>query len=235
MDYTMIRQYSRRAIISAALQDDEGLVPLVEVLDPRPPSIDKPQERMTGEQEAAFYKKFNTMLSPEDLLALVAYLNMTARPHRYFEAPLPWLDDAKILTPLVKLEHRVHIDKRTYSTETSHDGNSLIRFRSPQTNQLLTGNIIGIWTKPIDSKLTTFFVVRPHTVLLPGEEALAPFHKFHRTYSTRIFDATPLMVPQILEHQHIISHAVALLRPPGTYGINRKTVVVSWACNRDRR
>lgn len=161
----MLKQYSRRAVVTAALQDDPELAPLAEVLEPAPSSIDctTGTNRMTSAEEAAFFSRTKgCILSPPDLKALSSYLNTTGRPHRSFDEPLPFIANDVFLSPLVKLEYRVQIDKRTYSADQSHDGNSGVRFRSPSTAHILTGNIIAIWTKPIHAKLTTFFVVRAH-------------------------------------------------------------------------
>ena len=100
-----MRQYSRRAVVVASLQDDPDLTPLSEILEPPSISVDRPLPRLTAAEEGSFFKNTGAILAPADFAALLTYLGNTGRPHRSFDAPMPYSETDIYLSALVKLEH----------------------------------------------------------------------------------------------------------------------------------
>ncbi|KLO08882.1 hypothetical protein SCHPADRAFT_834775 [Schizopora paradoxa] len=236
MDYTMLHQMSRRQHVEAALQEENALKPLGDILfeDARP-SPGACSKKMSGFEQAQYLANGTTALHSRDYYTLLGYLQATGRPYYSIEDQVLIRKDTRILPPYVRQCTSAIISERTYSTRTSHEGNSAILYYDQFTQRFFTGNIEAIWSLPLDASVHTFFVVRAHEGLPDGEAAKAPFDGFDRHYCTRIVDAAPSNQIHILEEQYIKSHLSTYKRPYGTYGIARETLVVCWALNRDRR
>lgn len=237
MDFTMMRQMGRVAHVKAAFTEDESLRPLGEALEPIATTVDSPMMAMTGKEQAEFLAKGTTKLPLDEYNSLLWYLRQLGRPYFSVYASVRKLVDADtlLLPPYVRKRTEVAIGDQTFSIQKSHEGNSAVQFLNPRTNQRDTGNIEEIWTVPLDSTMSTFFIIRPHTRLSEAEEQCAPFASFNTKYATRIVDANPSSQPLIVEYQHIITHLSTYKRPAGTYGIPRETIVVCWALNRGKR
>ncbi len=71
-------------------------------------------------------------LSTEEYTAIQQYLNSTGRPHSsYKEVPHP--EFALVLPPAAERLREFVLGGRTYSRNSSHDGNSAIQFYEPST------------------------------------------------------------------------------------------------------
>ena len=77
-----------------------------------------------------------------------------------------------------------------------------------------------------------FFIVWPHVTLSAVEEQQAPFVHLNTRYSTKIVDCALAEKVVIIELHHILTHLTIFQRPAGTYGIQKKTLVICWALNR---
>ncbi len=236
MDFTMFLQMSRKAHVEAALRDDEELQQLQKALVPSSASVDDPA--LLSDLEEAKYLAQGTMLSVEHYNALGTYLELTERQYlsvyslqQKATAPL----EARFLPPRAHKPYDVLLDGRTFSTRTSHEGNSAVQYTIPSTQELTTGNIEEIWQLPLNRHIHTFFVIRAHRPLPQALEQLAPFARFRDIYATHIVDCEPANNIIIVEPQHIRTHLSVYQRPAGTYGIPQKTLVVCWALNRGRR
>ncbi len=235
MDFTMLRQMSRRANVEAAFLDDEEFKPLGSILNPHPISINTPSKPLSGIEQAQYIAGGSTELSEEDYNMLLQYLHATGRPYHSVKEHIIGRRNVRFLPPYVQIHTEVLVDERTFSTRISHEGNSAVQFIHPTTQQLDTGFIEAIFSTPLDSTIHTFFVIRSHLRLALQEEGQAPFASFHEKYATRIVDCRDLDQLQYVEQQHIITHLATYRRPAGTYGIPRQTLVVCWALNRGRR
>ncbi len=225
---------SRRGIVKVALRDDRDLKPLGQILESQTISIDTPTKRMSGAEEAE-YLKSSPALSRTEYNGMLAYLHQLGNNYHSVYDQTAINLNTRFFLPYMRRHTEVNIGDRTYSTQRSHDGNSAIQFVYPLTERKDTGFIEAIWSAPLQSKIQTFFVVRPHNCLSPTEERRAPFAGFNEMYGVRIVDNQNSSQLFIIEQQHIITHLSTIRRPAGTYGIPRETLVVCWSLNRGRR
>lgn len=237
MDFTMIKQMSRRAHIEATLNDDEDLHALRDIFEKSHVSIDSPRKALSVMECAEFLGKCKETLDKEKYSLLLAYLRSTGNPIHSNEERLPPGEcrTAEFLSAQVQSCRQVHIDNRPFSCQKSHEGNSNVQFIHPTTRQKATGYIESIWTALIGMSHRTFFLMRQHVDLPPEEERKAPFSEWDPRYGTRIVDAAQSNERIVVEHHHIITHLTTYKRPCGTYGIQRPTLVVCWGLNRGRR
>lgn len=228
---------SQLAHVKAVLDDDEYLKPLTDVLEPICLSVDAQHPLLSGKQEAEFLAKGTTKLTVPEYNALLWYLRDLGRPYFSVLASIRKLAEPEILLlpPYVRKRTEVLIGDKTFSTQTSHEGNSAVQFVNPRTAERGTGYVEEIWSLPLEHRISTFFVVRPHSRLPEIDEQKAPFSSFSSKYATRIVSAVPSERSIIVEHRHIITHLSTYRRPAGTYGIPYDTLVVCWALNRGKR
>lgn len=237
MDFTMMRQMSRYARVRAAFDEDEDLQPLRDILDGTRVNVDQPAKRLSSVEHSKFLTKCDTELDDGLYEKLLRYLRDAGVPcHSAYER-MSAADclNALFLPTKVRTVQQVYVDDRPFNRRASHEGNSNIQFINPSSRQKETGFIETIWQVVLDSVLRVFFLVNLHRPLPAAEEQMAPYVHFDRRFATRIVDAEPSNQFIVIEHQHIITHLTTLERPEGTYGINRKSLVVCWAMNRGRR
>lgn len=228
----MIRQFLRGVNVSLALKEDEDLAPLNAALYPEKRGVDGPPQRITSDEEAQLMHK-GTELSRPDYDKLLGYLNMTGRMHQSQYIDIPQFHP--FLTRRVKVHAQVYVGKKTYSCERSHEGNSAVQFIHPVTLDRQTGNILDIWTVPIDGVLATFFNVRPHLPLSKTDAKKSPYSKFDERVQTDVFYTTPSKERIIIEHEHLVTHLCTYKRPAKTFGIKKEIIIVTWALNRGRK
>lgn len=237
MDFTMLRQMTRRTRVDAILQDDNNMQKLSSILDysSEPTATNRiPLVPLTPVEAADALKK-GTLLSDTYYDALLKYLHLTGRAHyrAYNNFPHP-PNATNVLPPQALHPLQIHCGECTFSCQKSHAGNSAIQFYNPLTKQHDTGFIQTIWKLPLDSLMQVFIVVQPHKLLPASEEKKSPY--FHYPgFQTRIVDAEPSNNLVIIEPGHIITHLSTFHRPVNTYGIGRTTLVVCWALNRGRK
>ncbi|RDB22345.1 hypothetical protein Hypma_010543 [Hypsizygus marmoreus] len=230
LDFTMLRQMSRQAHIQAMLHDNVSNQGLANILEPE--DADSTSASLTPSEAATVLAKAPSLGNTE-YAALLYYLQHTGRPYRAFDN-FPHPPNSMILPPNAQQPLYLHRDKRTFSCEQSHKGNSAICFYNPLTQANDTGSIQKIWRLPLEGLMHTFITVCLHRALSAAEEALAPF-KQCPGFLTRIVDAQPSDDVVIIEPTHIICHLTTLSRKEAVYGIERETKVVCWALNRGRR
>lgn len=196
--------------------------------------MDNVSPLLSGAEVAQFIGRGSIALTRDEYDSLLQYLHATGRPYHSVYKIIAHPEGVIFLPPTARKPNQVHISGRTFSCETSHKGNSLIRFSNPATGRLDTGTIEKIWTIPLQNSVHTFFAVRPHSPLNLNEEPQAPFHAFEPEYAVRIVAAVSKEKLVIIEKGHIVSHLATLWRKEGTYSIPRATLVVSWSLGRDR-
>ncbi|KAJ6474508.1 hypothetical protein DFH09DRAFT_1109599 [Mycena vulgaris] len=139
-----------------------------------------------------------------------------------------------ILPPCAMKPLQFKLGKQGFSCYKSLRGNSGIQFHDPSDNSVQTGFINEIWEIPFEGHMQTFVLVQKHKNLPLPLFRKTPFPSFP------LFQATVVDVAEsnqfcIIEPRHILTHVTVFTRPKGTYGIDRKIVVICWALNRGRR
>lgn len=229
-----MRQMSRQGKVKAALQDDDDLKVLAQILGPQVLSVDSSAKELSGTDEADLLKA-SSPIAWDDYDALLHYQRKRGNFLYSVYDETARNPDFTFLLPNAQKPTAVYIGDRTFSIRQSHEGNSAIEFKHPETGCRGTGFIESILSVPLESRVKTFFVVRCHRPLSPLEEQQAPFKSFNEKYCVRIMDELPSNNRLIIQHEHVVAHVSTLRRPAGTYGIQRETLVVCWALNRGRR
>lgn len=243
MDLTILRQISQQSRVTAILQDSTDLNKLYNILEPTDNygvdiKTSLPQE-LGPEKTAMFFSKVPDIFSTASSFKvaeynlLLNYLHRSGRPYRaYTQIPHPL--DSVVLQPLAHCPLYFKRGDHTFSCQSSHKGNSAIQFYNPTTRSKETGFIHAIWQVPLESKIQTFIAVLPHVTLLAFEEQKGPFID-RPELQTRILSNGQADDVVVIEPLHIITHLTTYIRPAGTYGIERETLVVCWGLNRGRR
>ncbi|KAF9043561.1 hypothetical protein BDZ89DRAFT_943643 [Hymenopellis radicata] len=237
LDLTMLRQMARRCRLEGRLHDnqsgDADMKKLAEILEPSQGSRFVLSDAQLSTVDVANILGEAPRLAPTEYDMILQYLRLTGRAYRgYLQLPHP--SAALILPPSARRPPQFILDKRTYSCQISHIGNSAIQFYSPQTQSTYTGFIHTIWQIPLEDVMRTFILVNCHRLLSSAEAERAPYIHNPRLMSSLV-DSTPSNQSFVIEPKHIITHLTTFKRPAGTYGINRETMVVCWALNRGRR
>ena len=167
--------------------------------------------------------------------ALIYYLQRSQHQYWAFN-DFPHPRNALILSPQAKTPLQLHHGEYTFSCWTLHQANSTIRFYNLSTQTHATGFIERIWQVPLEGSMQSFVVVWPHAQLSNIEEERAPFQN-SPGFMSQIVDAkaTEDKNPVIIEPNHIITHLTTFWHPEGTYGIQKRTLIMCWALNRGCR
>jgi hypothetical protein len=248
MDYTMLRQMSRLGRLLARQHDNNlhdqpaAMQSLDRILNPENSRLVKKSERLNEAELAKFlaHKKRELPVRVYDLilgyLASIGEhkLNFWGTRNAAGGITLPDPDHrSMILPPRAKHCQKCHVEKRTYSCSSSHEGNSLIQFYQPGTNrsqnETFTGVIDAILKIPLDNALRTFILVRKHSPL-----AIQP-HSDHPELMTAVVYAEPQLGQIVIEPHHIITHLTAWKRSPDIYHTTKPVMVICWALNRGHR
>lgn len=132
----------------------------------------------------------------------------------------------------------IHLDGMTYSCQSSHNGNSAIRFYDPDSDMEhrteKMGFIHTILALPLKNIPRHFIVVNTYRPLLENELQRTPYPQRPR-FMTTIVDSRPSDNFVLIEASHIISHLSTYERPVDTYGIPKPLLVICWAMNRGRK
>lgn len=236
IDYTMLRQMTRRARVEALLHDskDSDLHKLATILDPLYSSLTNNNPTILSGAEQAHILAQGIMLTDTEYRALLQYLHLTGRPdyRAYDNYPHPL--NSVILLPQVQSPLQIHRGECTFSCKKSHKGNSAIQFYNPLTQSNDTGFIHALWKLPLEGFMRCFVVVHAHKPLPEAQEGKAPYVHFNG-FQSKIVDVEPSNNLIIIEPDHIITHLTTFERPVNTYGINSKTLVICWALNRGRK
>lgn len=231
LDLTMLRQMSNRAHIDALLRDQDASGGLANILEPGNKQPSKYPVQISS-TEAAGILAGACALDETEYNALLYYLHNTGRPYRA-STDFPHPANANILPPQAQRPPQINHEEHTFSCQQSHRGNSAIQFYNPLTQSHDTGFIQAIWVLPLESSKHEFLVICPHKKLSIAEQSLAPFQHYPG-FMTQIVDATPSESLVIIEPIHIVTHLTTFLRPKGTYGIDKETLIICQALNRGR-
>ncbi|VDB99907.1 unnamed protein product [Peniophora sp. CBMAI 1063] len=242
MDFTMLRQTARRARLQALLHDttpDDSTSGLTAILTEADPDAEHtrtanaasqvPGNTLTSYQLAQFLVAA-PLLDEAHYVLILRHVQTYIRPFQPFDQ-LPAQPDIPILAPNAKRPRTLVINRRTYSDMVQHRGNSAVQYRDPTSNVRHSGFIQAIRVIPLEHQLRTFVLVSPHAPL-PEHEFLRTPYAHYKLLRTTIFDAAPSPTLIVLEPKDIIAHVTTLLRPMGTYGVPRQTLVVCSSLDR---
>ncbi|KAJ3755182.1 hypothetical protein EV360DRAFT_50186 [Lentinula raphanica] len=243
MELTMTRQFGRRANLNVILNEnpskDTVIQDLIEILAPvdvyefaREPSI------MTSYEVAQFYKKYDEF-TREEYNTLLHYLISTGRNYSTaYPEGLLYQNPAtmSILQPVVQHVSNFKYQKKSYSKLTSHEAGSHIHYYIPGGNKTkATGCIVDIWQLPLESKMTTFLLVKEHLPLPPSQKLKNPYiSEPCSTLCSDLIQRNLASFTYLIEPEHIISHVAVYKRPTGTFGIPLETMIIVWSLNRGR-
>ncbi|KAJ7303543.1 hypothetical protein DFH08DRAFT_758982 [Mycena albidolilacea] len=87
---------------------------------------------------------------------------------------------------------------------------------------------------PLKNHMQTFFLVQKHKLLPSNLLQKTPFPSLNLLQTTAV-DAELSNQFCIIEPTRILTHLTFYHRAKGTYGINKRILVVCWALNRGRR
>lgn len=229
----MLRQLCRRGrfkVNTCALKSTEGPASgLAEILFPAEPGIAPAVDDKTSIELLAQGK----LLSDTQYNIILLYLRSTGEPwHSYVEyhQPFVWHLPRRAIH-----RERIVLDKRTYNCRSNHFGNSAIHFRNPRNLQsTLVGAIDEIRQIPLLNVVRTFFLVRLFQPLPPDDHCRTPYATFPE-FESLVVEAEPSADVFVIEPQHIVCHLTTDSLAKGTFGIDRKTIVICWALNRGQR
>ncbi|EEB88831.1 hypothetical protein MPER_13151 [Moniliophthora perniciosa FA553] len=190
---------------------------------------------VTESEEARFFQRAKK-LPDWQYEKLLTYIHLQGPPWPRAHNDPRVTFDAFILPPSgVQLTNLTNTHHQTFSTFSSHQGNSCVQFYENRAHTSKnSGFIRTIWQMPLQSQLRTFFFIELHKPLPMEEQQKAPYDKYP-FMMTGIFDAARSGSWAVVEEKDIIAHAVAYPRPAGAYGIPKKTLVICWSLNRGRR
>lgn len=237
MPLTMLRQMARRSRLEAKLSDDQfnggSGGQLAKVLQPETAAVRQAAQPLT-ESEVAKIVAGGTELTPEEYELLLDHQNSKGQLWRsWLELPHP--NGSLILPPTVVKQKHFKLGDHTFSCFSTQHNSSGIQFKSPDNPSVrLTGFIQEIWQLPLQNHMQTFFLIRKHKLLPPALLQQTPFPSLS-LFQTTAVDAEPSNQFCIIEPTNILTHLTFYHRPKGTYGINKRILVLCWALNRGRR
>lgn len=242
MDFTMLRQASRRARLQAMLEDGASDLNSVSQLsailsdtnldaDALYANTGLPFERPLSPEQLSDFLAVGALLDDTHYLPILDYVRIHWQPYQSYKQ-LPAQPGIPVLPPNAKQLRTFTVDGCTFSDQLQHEGNSAIQFRKQGADR--TGFIQYIWVLPLEQQLHTFILVRPHSPLPDHEFRHTPYAHY-TLLRTQIYDAAPSPSLLVLEPKDIVAHVTTLRRPAGTYRIPHPTLVVCSALNRERK
>lgn len=247
MDYTMLRQMARLGRLLARQHDahdeqDSVLKGLDNILDPEDKSKTRRLATLDDAQLAQFLANKKHEMTTRRYDLILKYLASVGEHKLNFwgsrnAAGVITLPDPEhrsmILPPRARQRKKCYVDKRTYSCNSSHRGNSLIQFYEPGTdrkdNHTLTGVINTILQVPLDGFLRTFILIQKHR----------PVHIQSYSDHPELMTAGVYAEPEpdliVIEPKHIITHLSTWKRTAEIHNTDEPVLLVCWALNRGRR
>ncbi|KAH7066016.1 hypothetical protein BKA62DRAFT_679474 [Auriculariales sp. MPI-PUGE-AT-0066] len=224
MDYTILSKTCKEARISAKLAID----PIFQLRDDSGQSLstilqsDKSSTHSLLGTDAHITPRSLASkpvdISRLDYLAVHTYLLGIGEMYRdYEERPHPL--NSRVLPHMAIPLNYVDINSRKFSRRRVHEGNSLVLVR--QAVGQMAAFVETMWSLTLDQS-RIFLLLRP---LHWAETAVDPYASCPG-FECRL--ALDQLTDKyfVVEPSSVISHAVALRRPGGTFGISSKTIVV---------
>ncbi|KZV79464.1 hypothetical protein EXIGLDRAFT_632019 [Exidia glandulosa HHB12029] len=233
MDYTMLKQISRKARLTAEIEtnadfrhtDDNGHSLADILLGDRSTTVSNLHASSTTAKKAS--RSLKKDLAAEHYTAILDYLNSRGEMFQHCEqAGLTCTDS--VLPPTGQNFNSFKQYGRQFSTRHSHEGNSLVLVRRPLGIQL-RGFIEDVYCIDIEGTKRTFLILEP---LESVPNVLNPYRHFTGLACQVAYDR-PMAARIVAEPSHLISHLVALRCPGGTFGIP-EPIIITRSLNQGR-
>jgi len=166
---------------------------------------------------------------------ILKYMNTIhpMEPFRHFKK-IPHPINACVLPPFAIPVNHIKHNERNFSIHALHAGNSSIAYHG-MDGYLGLGFIQSMWEFCIDRVKRTLIVVLPHKHLSSHDQLRNPYLSYPGLQCTLVYSRTESLpdVQCVIEPEKIISHVAYYKRPPGTFGINDATMVLTESLNRN--
>lgn len=233
----MLRQYCRRGRLEALLHstnaEDGQYTGLAKLFDIEDTARSKEGQTLSNESLNKTLKKSTPIPTPFYKMIL-RRLNQNGGNLWKAHSDYPHDFESLVLSPNAEKLTQVLHEGKTFSTLTSHEGNSGIQFWNALRTEELTGNIMIIYGMLNQGNYGHFLFVQLHQKLPVEEERKAPYLN-RPEYRTQIVDAELSNELTVIRLHDIITHLAVYPRPAGTFGIARKTKLISWSLDRGRK
>ncbi|PPQ77156.1 hypothetical protein CVT24_009827 [Panaeolus cyanescens] len=126
-----------------------------------------------------------------------------------------------------KVNHLAH-NRRTFTPQYAHEGNSSISFLNPRNNQIDAGFIQSIWKVHFHQKTYTFLILSPHIPLLGSDIEKNPYRSMPDLFTTIVYtQPPPISFYTVIEPVHIQAHVPFYRRPENTFGFDSESLPLS--------
>lgn len=234
----MLKQMTRLGQLSAFLHhtasSDPQMDTFANILEP---SNNSHTVKLIDSAEQAVYLIKAADLSTTEYDMILQYLNQTGHHGKYeHNTAYPHPEHALILPPYAKRYTEFTENGRTYSCNSSHQGNSFIEFYDRRIQGHSTGIIKDIVEIPLQGFLRKFIFVSPHRGLNQAELIGTPYDPtLYPRFMTKIVEVEPSEDTVIIEPEHILTHLTTYKIDGDIYGIEREVLLVCWGLNRGRK
>src|ERR1700761_7006718 len=138
MDFTMLQNISRLCQLLAYLDNSDipGMDIFAGILEPKEITKEPTSRPITDSEQATYLQSTAAPLDPTKYDMILQYLNVTGRRGHYHSHDHTTMDalhpHSLALPPFAKDHGQFHENGRTYSCNSSHAANSVIRFFNRQ-------------------------------------------------------------------------------------------------------
>ncbi|PPR07929.1 hypothetical protein CVT24_000909 [Panaeolus cyanescens] len=176
-------------------------------------------------------KKFDPIPAETyDLILQYSNTSSTNKPLRHF-AHFPHPFDSVVLPFMGVYRKHFYIHGKLYSPFFVHPGNSSISFlRTPTRPE--PAIIQSIWTLEVERVQRTFLVIQQPVALSPSDQQNNPYQQMPLLQASLAYDE--YKDPIVIEPHVVQGHVPYYKRPPGTFGIDRATVIMVDSLHRGR-
>ncbi|KAH7104435.1 hypothetical protein BKA62DRAFT_767507 [Auriculariales sp. MPI-PUGE-AT-0066] len=223
-DYAMLRKLCHKGRLAAKLESDNQL----QITDVKGETLARilqsnscTQSTLdTGHSFTAKELNAAKQMLPDNLYNLIGqYLIERGEPVRH-AAHYPHPLDAVVLPMHATPHNYIQQHGRQFSVRKMHEGNSLVRFRHRQG--MGHGFIQEIWHLELQATGRTFIIIEPLEAVAENQDPFTGFPGFE----CRLAYDRDTQERYVIEPQQLIYHLVARRRPTGTFGIEKKTLIM---------
>ncbi|PPQ85518.1 hypothetical protein CVT24_010465 [Panaeolus cyanescens] len=165
--------------------------------------------------------------------SILQYLNDSPRDNKPFRhyAHFPHPLNSVVLPFKGIYRNHIYIHGKLYSPFSIHPGNSSMSFLRARTHPE-PAIIQAIWTLEVDGVQRTFLIIQQPVALLPIDQQKNPYHQAPLLQVSLAYDEYE--DPIVIEPDVVQGHVPYYKRPPGTFGIDRATVIMVDSLHRGR-
>jgi hypothetical protein len=210
MDLTMLRQICRHGRLVAMLSNQPRTAEWQ--LEDAVSGSKGPSNLLTRDRVPIHLYEKILAISRQSLATLRHYQHL---PHPRNSIILPPVGHSPIY-----FEH----GGRTFSTHKAHPGNGSIVF-CDLNGSARTGFIDSVWKLDISGTEHIFIDVLLHKYLSFQDQAKNPFKTRPKLHISLVY-AAPSGERTVIEVSRIIAHGAYWIRPSGTFGISKRTMII---------